>query len=431
MYRYLDGRQAVSRSRLRPAPTAVLIFLSLMRVLYSFPHKIGAARICYTAWEQVRGLASAGSQVIVFPGAVSRGLPENVTVRPTLARGRLRIPYKLLGRMGACVLHDRVVARRLEKMADEVDIIHCWPLGSLETLKAAKRLGIPAVLERPNAHTRFCYETVAAECHRIGVSMPHHDYEPDPRVLAREEKEFDQALGLLCPSEFTVQSFIDKGIPREKLLRHTYGFDESAYYPAADRRAEPKKFTAIFVGVDAVRKGLHLALEAWLSSPASHDGTFLIAGELSSEYRNRFAAELSHSSVVQLGHRNDVPELMRKADVLLMPSLEEGFGLVCVEAIGSGCVPLASRACTEVCQHMHNALVHEIGDTKALQAHITLLYENRDLLRRLRETCIDERLNYTWTAAGQKLLGAYQTAIDKHAAFKSESVLGRIPQTVT
>jgi hypothetical protein len=80
---------------------------------------------------------------------------------------------------------------------------------------------------------------------------------------------------------------------------------------------------------------------------------------------------------------------------------------------------------------MHNALVHEIGDTKALQAHITLLYENRDLLRRLRETCIDERLNYTWTAAGQKLLGAYQTAIDKHAAFKSESVLGRIPQTVT
>ena len=100
-----------------------------MRVLYSFPHKIGADRICYTAWQQVRGLASAGAQVTVFPGAVSRVLPEGITVRPTLARGRFRIPYKVLGRIGACVLHDRIVAGRLKRMAGEVDIVHCWPLG--------------------------------------------------------------------------------------------------------------------------------------------------------------------------------------------------------------------------------------------------------------------------------------------------------------
>jgi glycosyltransferase involved in cell wall biosynthesis len=391
-----------------------------MRVLYSFPHKIGAARICYTAWEQVRSLAAAGAHVTVFPGAVSRPLPANASVRPTLAWGKLRIPYKLLGRMGASVLHDRIVSQRLEKMANKVDIVHCWPLGSLETLKTAERLGIPAVLERPNAHTRFCYETVAAECERIGVSMPHHDYKPDPRVLAREEKEFGQALGLLCPSEFTVQTFIDRGFPRDRLLRHTYGFDEAIYHPAPDKREESKKFTALFVGVDAVRKGLHHALGAWLSSPASRDGTFHVAGELSPEYKKRFARELSHPSVVLLGHRNDVPELMRNADILLMPSLEEGFGLVCVEAIGSGCVPLVSQACTEACQHMHNALVHPVGNTKILQAHITMLYENRSQLQRLRETCIRERLNYTWTAAGRKLLDAYQAAIDKHAALQGQ-----------
>jgi len=31
-----------------------------IRVLYSFPHKLGADRICYTAWQQVNGLAAAG-----------------------------------------------------------------------------------------------------------------------------------------------------------------------------------------------------------------------------------------------------------------------------------------------------------------------------------------------------------------------------------
>lgn len=31
-----------------------------IRVLYSFPHKLGADRICYTAWQQINGLAGAG-----------------------------------------------------------------------------------------------------------------------------------------------------------------------------------------------------------------------------------------------------------------------------------------------------------------------------------------------------------------------------------
>jgi glycosyltransferase involved in cell wall biosynthesis len=399
-----------------------------MRVLYSFPNKIGAARICYTAWEQVRGLAAAGADVTLFPGAVSRPLPVNVTVRPTLARGQLRLPYKLLGRMGPFVLHDRIVARRLEKMAGQVDLVHCWPLGSLETLKTAKRLGIPTVLERPNAHTRFCYEAVAAECRRIGVNTPHYDYEPNPKVLEREEQEFEEAFRLLCPSDFTAQSFIDKGFRSDKLLQHAYGFNESVYVPAESRSEE--KFTALFVGVDAVRKGLHTALEAWLSSPASRDGQFLVAGEISAEYKKRFAPQLSQPSVTLLGHRNDVPSLMRNADVLLMPSIEEGFALVCVEALGSGCVPLVSAACSEICRNMQNSLVHAVGDSGALAWHITMLYQDRSLLCRFRDECIRERLNYTWTAAAGKLLTAYKIAIESHASAKGTSVRRQVAQNV-
>jgi hypothetical protein len=67
-----------------------------LRVLYSFPHKLGADRICYTAWQQVNGLADAGADLLVFPGALQRAVPAGVRVRkPTLARGKLRIPYKV------------------------------------------------------------------------------------------------------------------------------------------------------------------------------------------------------------------------------------------------------------------------------------------------------------------------------------------------
>src|SRR3989304_2956163 len=139
-----------------------------IRILYSFPYKIGADRICYTAWQQVNGLAAAGADVLVFPGVLHKPFPPSVKVRPTLARGKLRISYKILGTMRACSLHDYIVSRRIEKMKGRIDIIHAWNLGALQTLRTAAKLGIPTGLERPNAHTRVAYEVVEKECERMG-----------------------------------------------------------------------------------------------------------------------------------------------------------------------------------------------------------------------------------------------------------------------
>lgn len=382
-----------------------------MRVLYSFPHRLGADRICYTAWQQVRGLCEAGVEVALFAGSLSRPVPDGVEVHTTLAYDRLRVPYKLVGKMKALALHDRIVAYCLGRLTPKVDVVHLWPCAALATITAAKRLGIPTVLERPNAHTRFCYEAVAAEHRRIGIQTPHNDYKPNRRVLEREEAEFEAADFLLCASEFAAESFCKYGFPENKILRHQYGFDETKYFPAAKLRAADMPFTALFVGVDPVRKGLHLALEAWISSPASTHGKFLIAGELNQEFKRRFAELLEHPSVVELGHRHDIPELMQKADILLMPSIEEGFGLVCAEAIATGCVPLASSACTELCVHGLNSLVHEVRDVMTLRQQIKDVYTDRELLARLRAGAIESSNRWTWSVAGRMLVDAYQKAI--------------------
>jgi glycosyltransferase involved in cell wall biosynthesis len=384
-----------------------------MRVLYSFPHKLGADRICYTAWQQVNGLVSAGTDVLAMPAAVTRSVAAKV--EPTLARGGFRIPFKLIGKYRAFQLHDRIVSRRLEKLAGRIDVVHVWPSGAIETIKTAKRLGIPTVLERPNAHTRYAYDVVKAECERIGVGLPPgDDYTYRTDVLEQEEEEFGQAEYLLCASDFSAKTFIERGCPPEKIIRHTYGFDEELYWP--DTARSEAKFIMLFVGVAAVRKGLHIALEAWKRSPARIGGTFMIAGDIAPDYRRHIQESLADPSVVVLGHRRDVPDLMRRADVLVLPSLEEGFGLVCAEAIGSGCVPVVSEACTDICQHMQNAMVHRIGDVETLSQHITTLYEDRVLLRTLRDECIQERLLYTWTAAGRKLQDAYRMSCHQEFA---------------
>ena len=383
-----------------------------IRVLYSFPHKLGADRICYTAWQQVNGLAAAGADLLVYPGAVHRPVPAGVKVHPTLARGKLRIPYRLLGSMRAFALHDWIVSRRIEKLRDDIDIIHTWPLGALQTLKTAARLGIPTVLERPNANTRFAMEVVQKECERLGVALPpDHEHAYNHEKLCREEEEYALATRLLCPSDFVVRTFLDKGFAEEKLARHIYGFDENAYYPSSEARDPKRGLTMLFVGVCAVRKGVHYALEAWLKSPASQEGTFLIAGEFLPAYAEKLAPMLSHPSVKVLGHRNDVPELMRKSDILVLPSIEEGFGLVITEAMGSGCVPLASEACTELCRHMETGLAHRVGDVATLTQQITMMHEDRAFLERLRAACLRTVNQITWTAAGATLLDVYRETI--------------------
>ena len=200
--------------------------------------------------------------------------------------------------MRAFSLHDYIVSQRLEKLVGQIDIVHTWPLGALRTLKTAARLGIPTVLERPNAHTRFAYEVVQKECERLGIVLPpdhEHSYKKD--VLSKEEAEYELATRLLCPSDFVARSFLEHGFAHEKLARHQYGFDEQVYYPDPGPREEKAGLTMLFVGGCAPRKGVHYALEAWLKSTACHEGKFMIAGGFVPGYAEKLASMLSHPSV--------------------------------------------------------------------------------------------------------------------------------------
>jgi glycosyltransferase involved in cell wall biosynthesis len=390
---------------------------------------LGADRICYTAWQQVNGLAAAGAQVTVMAASMKRDVPQGVIVSPTLSRGSLRLPYRILGSRRAFWLHDYIVSKRLEALAGSIDVIHVWPQGALRTLAVAQRLGIPTVMERANAHSRFAQEAVRAEGERIGVQLPPgHEHAFNEHVLAVEEEEFRRSFRLLCPSDFVRKTFRDQGFPSEQLLRHFYGYDEATYFPPPEPRRSSSGLTALFVGVCAIRKGVHFALEAWLNSPAHRNGKFLIAGEFLPAYQAKLAPMLAHPSVQVLGHRNDVPELMRQSDILLLPSIEEGFGLVCTEAMASGCVPLVSDACTDLCSHMENALVHQVADVAALTDHISLLHAKPELLDTLRTNGLKLAPSITWTAAGAKLLEAYTQAVDAYRRSKSTSY---VPATLS
>ncbi|GAB6194001.1 glycosyltransferase [Desulfocastanea catecholica] len=120
---------------------------------------------------------------------------------------------------------------------------------------------------------------------------------------------------------------------------------------------------------------------------------------------------LANPSVKVLGHRNDIPQLMRECDMFIKPSIEEGFGLVCKEAMASGCVPLVSDACTDLCQQMKNAMVHKVGDVEAITEHINTLCNQRDKISQLRDAGLASIPSISWAAAGQSLVAAYRNVL--------------------
>jgi glycosyltransferase involved in cell wall biosynthesis len=384
----------------------------MMRVLYSFPTRLGTAGIGTTAWHQIVGLAEHGTAVTVVCASSERALPAGVRVIETLRPFGVKVPFRALGLARGMALHDLRAAAVLRHGHEELDVVHCWPLGAQRTLTTARALGIPALLERPNAHTRFAIDAV--EEVRIGLGLGEDASSPHARRsdrLAREEREYALAERLLCPSEFVARTFRDEGFAADRLLRHRYGYDP-ARFSAAGRDARPRPFTAGFVGRGEPRKGLHLALSAWLESGAAELGRFLIAGAIDADYRRVLEPMLAHPSVQEHGHVSDPAALMRSCDVLVLPSLEEGSALVTYEARACGCVLAVSDRSGAPCADGVDALVHAAGDVAALAAHLRALATDRELCAGLRRASLAGVPELSWSKAGGALAAAYAETVN-------------------
>jgi glycosyltransferase involved in cell wall biosynthesis len=388
--------------------------VSRLRVLYSFPTRLGTPGIGSIAWQQVTGLVEQGVEVTVACGSCERPLPGAHRVVETLRVGPAKIPYRALGFERAVALHDRLVARMIAR-GPAPDVVHAWPLGAERTLTAARQAGALALLERPNAHTAFAFEAVARECERLGLSVdktsPHLF---DAGRLAREEREYAAADRLLCPSEFVADTFRDRGYAERDILRHRYGFDPSRFFPAANGGERP--FTVVFVGRGEARKGLHMALRAWLDSGLGDSGRFVICGPIDPDYRSLLEPLLAHPSVDARGNVSDPADTMRRADVLVLPSMEEGSALVTYEGRACGCVLAVSDRSGAVADHGRDALVHRAGDVRALRDHLRSLARDPGLLARLRAAGIERSADLTWSAAGRRLREAYGEGLDAAAA---------------
>ena len=380
-----------------------------LSVLYSFPHAFGSPGIGETAWNQVHELVRAGHHVTLITASVARPVPRLRTLEQTMVVGGRRLPHRAVGRMRAFAWHDLRAAALVNR--ETFDIVHTWPLASTRTLVAARARGIPGLREVPNTHTAHAYDVVGREYARLGLAVPSgwsHHFDGDRLVL--EDREYAAAQGLLVPSDAVADTFLERGFESSRLLRHRYGFDPSVIrVPIRDDPARP--FTAVFLGRCEPRKGLHYALDAWLASKASETGRFLIYGNFVAGYRELLGPLLAHPSVELRGFTDRPAKAYAQADILLLPSIEEGSALVTYEAQGAGVIPLVSRASGAVVEHAVNGLIHNSGDVATLSSQIDLVFGSARWRRALKQGVLAHAPTLTWQAANVVLVDLYWQAI--------------------
>lgn len=227
------------------------------------------------------------------------------------------------------------------------------------------------------------------------------------RILASRESDFPLkdklhyrwyfnhlATGVLVGSQATRRTVLASCpwlAPERVHLLHK-GIDLTRFHPAAASPAGPAQGAVVgFVGQLIARKGLTQLMDAWTGIDRrawpGPPPVLRIAGEgvLEADLR-AWRDTLQRPGAVELaGFVEDIPAFYRKLDLLVMPSVAEGFGLAAAEAGASG-VPVIATAVSslpEIVVHRETGLLVPPDDVAALTAALDDLLKKPDLARQM------------------------------------------------
>ena len=272
-------------------------------------------------------------------------------------------------------LFDRWVARNLE----DCDIFVALSGSGLKAGRLAQTRGAKYVCDRGSSHARYQKMIVEEEYARWGFAGGR----VDPRTIEREEAEYAQADAIAVPSGFARRSFIEMGVVAEKVRTIPYGVRLDRFSNAGDKPSGA--FDVLFAGTVSIRKGVPYLLEAFakLKHPLKR---LRLAGPIEPEMHS-LLGRFNLSKVELLGRlsQDDMARCMNASHVMVLPSVEDGFGLVMAQAMACGAVVVASENTggPDLFTDGVEGFVVPIRSPEAILERLTRLADDPDLLERM------------------------------------------------
>jgi glycosyltransferase involved in cell wall biosynthesis len=261
---------------------------------------------------------------------------------------------------------DRWVGRHLEG----ADFIHGMPGQCLHTFRSARQLGVKTVLNHATGPVREWVRIMEPEYARVGLrltdSCPY-----DAAYFAREDEEYALADFHCVASSVVRDQLVAMGVAAERIWLVPYGADERVFFP--DVETPTAGFRIVFAGLLSLRKGAKTLLEALALVAGENWRVDFYGGELAevqadlAAYRGKAPLHF-HGAVSQRA----LGEAMRAGSVLVLPSLEEGFGLVVPQALNCGLPVIVSDRVggKDFIRHRENGSIFPTSDAGALAAEL-------------------------------------------------------------
>jgi glycosyltransferase involved in cell wall biosynthesis len=292
------------------------------------------------------------------------------------------------------------------------DVAWIWPDVSPRTYQAARDAGAVVVGERVNTHRLTSRRILEAAYRRLGLPPTHGITD---RAALEETRKLLLCDWVFAPSPLVARSLEEAGIPAERILPTSYGWDPERLARGGPGLPPTDGLSALFVGRGCFRKGVDLLLRAWAAAEVR--GRLSLVGRLDEEVASHCAGLLARPDVLQVPFRDDVGPIYRSADVFVFPSLEEGSPLVLYEAMASGLAVLASpMGAGEILRDGVDGFVLDPLDQDAWVAALRRLAKDPDLRRRLGRSARDRAAEFTWSKVGQRRLAMLQEALARRGA---------------
>jgi len=280
-------------------------------------------------------------------------------------------------------LYDKITASKL----NECDLFFGWPQMSLNCFKKVKKIGGVTILDYPIPHITTWQQLLLEESRIQKIKQPHSLF--TAYTHKRMLKEIEETDFISVPSSFVKNSFLENGVPESKLLFNSYGIDNDKFHPFSEKPAH-EKFTIIFVGSVELRKGVHYLLKSFNELQLKNCELKLV-GNIHHDFKPYCDLYKSNNQIKWLGgqSKDKTAEEMRKADIMVMPSLLEGLSLTILECMASGTPVISSENAggLDLIEDGKNGFIFPIRNTDKLKEKIEWCYHNRDKLSEMGKIC--------------------------------------------
>ncbi|WP_395666720.1 glycosyltransferase family 4 protein [Methylocella sp.] len=277
---------------------------------------------------------------------------------------------------------------------------------ALRAGRKAKARGAAYVCDRGSSHIRAQDRLLREESALWGLPLSG----VDPHVVDVEEAEYAEADRVTVPSKFAWRTFVENGVAPQKLRLLRYGVDLSRFSPAG--APDRERFDVLFVGAMSLRKGVPYLLQAF-SKLAHPKKSLSFVGAVDQPLVDLMRARgLWPEEARLVGHmpQETLKGVMSRSHVMVLPSVEDGYGVVLAQAMACGCPVIGSQntGAPDLVEDGADGYVTPIRDVDALAERMQRLADDQDLRAAMGAKAIEKVKGFGgWRDYGDEAMKIY------------------------